>query len=289
MSILDLLLEPLQYDFMVRALLATTLAAVVCALISCWLVLIGWSLMGDAIAHAVFPGVVIAYTLGAPFALGALVFAGLAVGLIGAVRSTRHVREDTAIGIVFTSLFALGLVLISVTPSQIDLGHIVFGNVLGVSADDLLHIAVIAGVVAVIVIVKRRDLTLVAFDRAHAHALGIDPRVISALLLGLLALTTVVALQIVGVILVVAMLVVPGATARLLTDRLRRMLVIAPSLAAGSSVIGIYLSYGFDASPGGLVVLVQATVFAAVAVGVRLRGARRRERSIPRRTATHSA
>lgn len=275
MTVVDLLLEPLQYEFVVRALLATGIAAVVCALISCWLVLIGWSLMGDAIAHAVFPGVVLAYIVGAPFALGALVFAFLAVGLIGAVRSTRNVREDAAIGIVFTSLFALGLVLISVTPSQIDLGHIVFGNVLGVSALDLLQIAIIAGVVAVIVVVKRRDLTLVAFDRAHAQAIGIDPRVISALLLGLLALTTVVALQIVGVILVVAMLVIPGATARLLTDRLRHMLVIAPSLAAASSIIGIYLSYWFDASPAGLVVLVQAAAFALVAAGTRLRRARR--------------
>lgn len=297
MSILDLLLEPLQYDFMVRALLATIIAAVVCALISCWLVLVGWSLMGDAIAHAVFPGVVIAYALGAPFALGALVFAFLAVGLIGAVRSTPTVREDTAIGIVFTSLFALGLVLISVTPSQIDLGHIVFGNVLGVSVLDLLQIAVIAGVVAVVVLIKRRDLTLVAFDRAHAHALGINPRVVSALLLGLLALTTVVALQIVGVILVIAMLVIPGATARLLTHRLGRMLILAPSLAAGSSAVGIYLSYWLDASPAGLVVLVQASVFALVAAVVRVRdgrngrpiSARRRAESIPRETETHSA
>jgi manganese transport system permease protein len=270
-SILDLLIEPLQYDFMVRALMATTIAAVVCALLSCWLVLIGWSLMGDAVAHSVFPGVVIAYTLGAPFALGAIVFAFLAVGLIGAVRSTRTVREDAAIGIVFTSLFALGLVLISVTPSQIDLGHIVFGNVLGVSAVDLLQIAVIAGIVAVIVIVKRRDLTLVSFDRSHAQAIGIEPRVITGLLLGLLALTTVVALQIVGVILVIAMLVIPGATARLLTDRLRRMLVIAPSIAAASSIVGIYLSYWLDASPAGLVVLVQAGVFAIVAAGTHLR------------------
>ncbi len=253
--------------------------------------------MGDAIAHAVFPGVVIAYAVGAPFALGALVFAFLAVGLIGAVRSAPTVREDTAIGIVFTSLFALGLVLISVTPSQIDLGHIVFGNVLGVSALDLVQIGVIAAVVAVIVMVKRRDLTLVAFDRAHAHALGIDPRVVSALLLGLLALTTVVALQIVGVILVIAMLVIPGATARLLTDRLRRMLLIAPALAAASSVIGIYLSYWLDASPAGLVVLVQASVFAIVATVVRLRDGRndrpdrraRRGMSIPHDAATHSA
>lgn len=280
MTLIDLLIEPLQYDFMLRALFATTIAAVVCALLSCWLVLIGWSLMGDAVAHAVFPGVVLAYAVGAPFALGAIIFAFLAVGLIGVVRATRSVKEDAAIGIVFTSLFALGLVLVSVTPSQIDLGHIVFGNVLGVSALDLLQIAVIAGIVVVIVLVRRRDLTLVAFDRAHAHAIGINPRVISALLLGLLALTAVVALQVVGVILVVAMLIIPGVTARLLTERMSRMLVVAPLLAAAASVLGIYLSYWLDVSSAGAVVLVQAAVFTLVAGGVRLRTAVLRAESI---------
>ena len=285
MTPIDLLLEPLQYDFMVRALIATTIAAVVCALLSCWLVLVGWSLMGDAVAHSVFPGVVIAYSLGAPFALGALVFGFLAVGLIGAVRETRRVKEDAAIGIVFTTLFALGLVLVSVTPSQIDLGHIIFGNVLGVSAVELLQIGTIALVVATVLMIKRRDLTLFAFDQAHAHAIGLNPRVISALLLGLLALTTVVALQVVGVILVVAMLIIPGSTAFMLTDRFGRMLMIAPLIAALSSVLGIYLSYWLDASSGGLVVLVQAAVFAIVALTsprhgllARLIAARRRER-----------
>ena len=136
----DLLLEPLRYGFMVRALAATLVAAVVCAVLSCWLVLIGWSLMGDAVSHAVLPGVVLAYILGVPFALGAIVFGVLAVALIGVVRDTSRIKEDAAIGIVFTTLFALGLVLISVTPSQTDLNHIIFGSLLGVSAD-LIQIA----------------------------------------------------------------------------------------------------------------------------------------------------
>lgn len=262
MNPIDFLLEPLQYDFMVRALVTTVIAAVVCALLSCWLVLVGWSLMGDAVSHAVLPGVVLAYVAGAPFAIGALIFGFLAVGLIGVVRSTGRVKEDAAIGIVFTSLFALGLVLISVTPSQTDLSHIVFGNVLGVSPTDLLQIAIIAAVAAVILLVKRRDLTLFAFDPAHAHAIGLNPRMLSALLLGLLALTTVVALQVVGVILVVALLITPGATAFLLTERFTRMLVIAPLIAAGGSVLGILLSYWLDAASGGLVVLVNGVVFA---------------------------
>lgn len=264
MNPLDLLLEPLQYEFMIRALATTVIAAVVCALLSCWLVLIGWSLMGDAVSHAVLPGVVLAYIVGAPFALGALVFGFLAVGLIGLIRGTSRIKEDAAIGIVFTTLFALGLVLISVTPSQTDLNHILFGNILGVSGADLIQIGILAVLVLAILVLKRRDLTLYAFDPAHAFAIGLNPRLLGALLLGLLALTSVVALQVVGVILVVALLIIPGATAYLLTDRFGRMLLIAPIMSVVSSIVGIYLSYWFDASSGGLVVVVQGCVFALV-------------------------
>lgn len=264
MSPLDWILEPLTYDFMVRALLTTVIAAIVCALLSCWLVLVGWSLIGDAVSHAVLPGVVLAYVLGLPFALGAMVFGFLAVALIGCVRATSRVKEDAAIGIVFTTLFALGLVLISVTPSQNDLNHIIFGNVLGVSRTDLLQVAILGAIVLVVLVVKRHDLTLYAFDPTHAHAIGLSPRLLGASLLGLLALTCVVALQVVGVVLVVAMLVIPGATAHLLTDRFGRMLLIAPGLSALCSVTGLYVSYWYDASPGGLVVVCQGCVFTLV-------------------------
>lgn len=264
MNPLDLLLEPLQYDFMVRALAATVVAALVCALLSCWLVLVGWSLMGDAVSHAVLPGVVLAYIVGAPFAIGALVFGVLAVVLIGVIRGTSRVKEDAAIGIVFTTLFALGLVLISVTPSQTDLNHIIFGNILGVSRNDLIQIALLAGIAFVLLVLKRRDLTLYAFDPIHAQAIGLSPRRLGALLLGLLAVTAVVALQVVGVILVVAMLIIPGATAHLLTDRFGRMLLIAPAISVSASVLGIFISYWVDASSGGLIVLVQGAIFALV-------------------------
>lgn len=264
MNIFDIIIEPLQYEFMVRALVTTVIAAVVCAVLSCWLVLIGWSLMGDAVSHAVLPGVVIAYVLGAPFAIGALVFGLLAVALIGAIRDTSRVKEDAAIGIVFTTLFALGLVLISVTPSQTDLNHIIFGNILGVSSGDLLQISILASVAFAVLFVKRRDLTLYAFDPTHAFAIGLSPRFLGALLLGVLALTAVVALQVVGVVLVVAMLIIPGATAHLLTDRFGRMLLIAPIFSALSAVIGIYLSYWIDAASGGLVVVVQGVSFGFV-------------------------
>ncbi|MBM7461328.1 metal ABC transporter permease [Rhodococcus coprophilus] len=261
---LDLLLDPLQYGFMQRALIVAVAATVVCALLSCWLVLIGWSLMGDAVSHAVLPGVVLAYLAGAPFALGALLFAGIAVALIGLVRNTSRVKEDAAIGIVFTTLFALGVVLISKNPSQIDLNHVLFGNLLGLASGDVWQVSALAAAVLVVLVVKRRDLTLFAFDRVQAHALGISPGRLSALLLALLAVTIVSAIQAVGVILVVAMLIIPGATAYLLTDRLARMLVIAPVLAVAASVVGVYTSYYTDAATGGVVVLAQSVVFAAV-------------------------
>ena len=262
MSLLDLILEPLQYDFMVRAIATTVIAAIVCAVLSCWLVLVGWSLMGDAVSHAVLPGVALAYVVGVPFALGAVVFGFLAVGLIGLVRGTSRIKEDAAIGIVFTTLFAAGLVMISVTPSQTDLSHIIFGNILGISAAELVQIAVLAAVAFVVLFVRRRDLTLYAFDPTHAHAIGLSPRFLGALLLGVLALTAVVALQVVGVVLVVAMLIIPGATAYLLTDRFSRMLILAPAISAVCSVIGIYISYWADAASGGLVVVTQGAVFA---------------------------
>jgi manganese transport system permease protein len=264
MNPLDFLLEPLSYDFMVRALATTVIAAVVCAVLSCWLVLIGWSLMGDAVSHAVLPGVVLAHIVGAPFALGAVVFGFLAVALIGVVRDTSRVKEDAAIGIVFTSLFALGLVLISVTPSQTDLNHIIFGNLLGVSWADLLQVIVLGAVTFGILVIKRRDFTLYAFDPTHAHAIGLNPKLLGAALLGLLALTAVVALQAVGVILVVAMLIIPGATAYLLTNRFGRMLVIAPAISAGCAVTGLYLSYYLDTASGGMVVLTQGAAFLLV-------------------------
>lgn len=264
MNPLDFLLEPLSYDFMVRALATTLIASVVCAVLSCWLVLIGWSLMGDAVSHAVLPGVVLAYVVGAPFAVGAVIFGFLAVALIGVVRDTSRIKEDAAIGIVFTTLFALGLVLISVTPSQTDLSHIIFGNLLGVSWTDLIQIAVLGALTFAILMFKRRDFTVYAFDPTHAHAIGLNPKLLGAALLALLALTSVVALQAVGVVLVVAMLIIPGSTAYLLTDRFGRMLLIAPAISVACAVIGLYLSYYFDTASGGMVVLTQGAAFALV-------------------------
>jgi manganese transport system permease protein len=261
-------------------------ASVVCALLSCWLVLIGWSLMGDAVAHAVLPGVVLSYLVGAPFAIGAFLFGIGAVALIGGVRETTRLKEDTAIGVVFTTVFAVGVVLVSTTPSQVDLSHVLFGNVLGVSDADVLQVLVLAAVAFAVLVVLRRDFTLYAFDRVHGHVVGLPVRRLGALLLGLLAVTVVVALQAVGVVLAVAMLITPGATAFLLTDRIQHMLLVAPAVAVTAAVVGTWGSYVLDVGSAGLVVVCQGAAFAVAWVVARRRdrratgvGGRRRPRS----------
>ena len=186
----------------------------------------------------------------------------MAVALIGGVRRSGRVREDAAIGIVFTTMFAFGLVLISVTPSNTDLNHILFGNVLGVSWSDVLQVAILAVVVAAVLLVKRRDFVLYAFDPGFAQAVGLRPRLLGALLLIMLALTSVVALQIVGVVLVVAMLVIPGSTARLITDRFVPMLAVSVGVSLVGTLTGLYASYYADVSPGGAVVVTQGILFA---------------------------
>jgi manganese transport system permease protein len=231
--LLDLLLEPLQQGFIQRALGLGLVVAVVCALLSCFMTLKGWALMGDAISHAVLPGVVLAYAMNLPFALGAFVFGVGSVALIGWLRRHSRVREDSLIGLVFTGFFALGLVLISKLRSSVDLSHILFGNLLGISNADIAQTLAISLVVLVVLLMRRRDLLLFCFDPGHARSIGLRTGVLHYLLLILLSLSAVAALQAVGIILVVAMLVTPGATAHLLTDRFDRMNV----LAVGSAML----------------------------------------------------
>lgn len=273
MSLWQFLVAPLGYDFMLNAMITTIVASIVCAILSCWLIMAGWSLMGDAVSHAVLPGVVLAYIGGFPYVIGALIFGLGAVVLIGVVRQQARVREDAAIGIVFTTLFAIGMVMISVTPSQTDLNHILFGSVLGLSRGDVIQVALVAVVAAAWMIIKRRDLTLYVFDPGHAHAIGLRPGRMRWSLLIVLALTVVVALQAVGVIMVVAMLITPGAAAFCLTRRFGVMLVLAPVIAAVCALVGLYLSYYLDLSPGGSVVVCQGAAFtlAATAGGIRRR------------------
>ncbi|MBC1260139.1 metal ABC transporter permease [Synechococcus sp. BSF8S] len=255
------LLEPLRHDFMVRALLVSALVAGVCGLLSCFMTLKGWALMGDAVSHAVMPGVVIAYALNLPFALGAFVFGVGSVAVIGYIKQMTRIKEDTVIGLVFTGFFALGLTLVSKVRSTIDLTHILFGNVLGISADDIRQTVLISLLVLALLLLFRRDLILFCFDPTHARSIGVNTGFLHYLLLSVLSLAAVAGLQTVGIILVVAMLVTPGATAYLLTDRFDRMTWIAIGSAVLSSVLGIYWSYWMDASTAGCIVLVQTGLF----------------------------
>jgi manganese transport system permease protein len=281
------LVEPLQQVFLQRALGLGLLVAAVCALLSCYLTLKGWALMGDAISHAVLPGVVLAHLVGAPYAAGAFLFGVGSVTVIGWLRRHTRLREDALIGVVFTAFFALGLVLISKLRSGVDLSHILFGNLLGLSDDDLLQTSLIALAVLAVVAVRRRDLLLFCFDPGQAQAIGLRTGVLQTLLLTLVSLAAVAALQAVGIILVVAMLVTPGATAFLLTDRFDRMNLLAVLAAMLSTSLGLYVSYWLDASTAGCIVLVQATLFAVALLlaprhgllAQRRRG--RRTRSLP--------
>ncbi len=261
MTIIDWFAVPLSYPFMQRALLVSLMVGAVCAVLSCYLVLKGWSLMGDAVSHAVLPGIVLAHVAGLPLAVGAFA-AGLSCALLtGYLKESSRVKEDTVMGVVFSGMFGFGLVIFTKVETEQHLLHILFGNVLGVSVQDLIETALIAGVTLAIVLVKRRDLLLYCFDPNHARAIGLPVKVLHYGLLVLLSLTIVGSLKAVGIILVVAMLIAPGAIAFLLTDRFERMLVIATVVATGSSVLGTLISFHIDGATGACIVLVQATVF----------------------------
>jgi manganese/iron transport system permease protein len=263
------LLEPFRYGFMNEAFLAGMMVAVVCAVLSCYLVLKGWSLMGDAVSHAVLPGIVLAYWVGAPLALGAFgagLFCAVATGYI---KTRSRVKEDTVMGVVFTGLFGLGLVMFSRTTSDLHLDHILFGNILGIDAAQLREIALISGLALALLAVRGRDLKLVCCDPSHAQVIGLSVRNLTFLLLCVLALVIVAALRAVGIILVVAMLITPGATGFLLAKRFARMVLIAVVAAAVCTFAGIYVSFFADASPAACIVLAQSLVFSA-AYGKRL-------------------
>ena len=259
-------IEILKYAFMQRALVTGLATALVCGLLSCWITHMGWSLMGDAISHSILPGVVISHLLGLPYLVGALVFALITVILVGQVKKSQIVKPDTAIGIVFTTFFALGTVLISKVPSQINLSHILFGNLLGVTVPDMLQVLLIGLPIALVLVLKNRDLTLLAFDPTHAQAIGLSVRWLTSLLLVALALAIVISLQAVGVILSVSLLIVPGACARLLTNRMRHMLWLSPLIAIVSVLVGITGSYYFDASSGGMIGLTLGIIFCIIFV-----------------------
>lgn len=255
------LLEPFHYGFMREALLIGALVGAVCAVFSCYLILKGWALMGDAISHAVLPGVVGAYMLGLPLPLGAFASGLLCALGTGWIKANSRIKEDTVMGIVFTGLFALGLVMFTKVQTDAHLNHILFGNILGIERDDMLQTIAASLLTLAVMLVLRKDLLLFCFDPAHTRAIGLNAGALHYILLSLLAATIVASLQAVGIILVVAMLVTPGCTARLLADRFDHMLIIA----AGSSVLaacaGVYASFFINGATGACIVLAQAALF----------------------------
>lgn len=255
------LLAPFDYDYMVKAMWVSALVGAVCAFLSAFLMLKGWSLIGDALGHAVVPGVAGAYMIGLPYSLGAF-FAGLLAALsMVLVRQRTKLREDAIIGIVFTSFFALGLLMVSIWPASVNIQAIVMGNILGISDEDTLQVAAIAGVSLTILVLKWKDLMLVFFDENHARAVGIDPRALQILFFTLLAACIVAALQTVGAILVIAMVVTPGATAYLLTDRFQVLLVLSVAIGAATAFLGAYISFFLDGATGGIIVTLQTLLF----------------------------
>ncbi|UHM93313.1 metal ABC transporter permease [Rahnella victoriana] len=261
MSWFEVLTEPLSFDFMQRALLTAVATSIVCAIFSCFLVLKGWSLMGDAISHAVLPGVVLAYLAGIPLVIGAFgsgLFCAVATGFI---KEHCRVKEDSVMGIVFSGMFAAGLVLFSRVNTEQHLSHILFGNVLGVTDSEMLQTLIIATVVTLAIIFKFKDLMLFCFDPVQAKVIGLPVRFYHYALLCMLALTIVAALQAVGVVLVVAMLITPGITAFLLCKTLPKMLLVAVTASMLAAISGTFISFYIDAATGPTIVLVQAALF----------------------------
>ncbi|MEP0944794.1 MAG: metal ABC transporter permease [Rhizobiaceae bacterium] len=261
MTLLEELLLPLQFSFMVNALIISFIIALPCALLSCFLVLKGWSLMGDAISHAVLPGVVVAYIVNIPLVIGAFVAGMICAVLTGYLNENSRIKQDTVMGVVFSGMFGLGIVLYTSIQSDVHLDHILFGNMLGVGWDDIATTGGIALCVLLVMAVKWRDLMLHAFDPAQAKAAGLPVRVIHYGLLCMLSLTIVSALKAVGIILTIALLIAPGAIAFLVTKRFEHMMVIAVLVATTSSLLGVYASFFIDSAPAPTIVLLMTLIF----------------------------
>jgi len=260
---IDMLLLPFQFPFMQQAFVISALVAFPMAMLSCFLVLKGWSLMGDAISHAVLPGVVLAYVAGLPFAVGAFAAGMICALATGYLKENSRVKEDTIMGVVFSGMFGLGIVLYTSIETELHLDHILFGDMLGVTWADVAESSVIAAVAGGAVALLRRDLLLHAFDAQHARAIGLPVRLLHYGLLAILSLTIVGALKAVGIILAIAFLIAPGATAFLLTKRFDRMLVAALCVALAASFLGVYLSFFLDSAPAPTIVLLMSLAFTA--------------------------
>lgn len=253
--------EPFAYSYMTNAMWVSALVGGVCGFLSAYLMLKGWSLIGDALSHSVVPGVAGAYILGLPFALGAFLSGGLAAAAMLFLSNRSGLKTDTVIGMIFTGFFGLGLFLISVFPTPVSPQSITMGNILTISPEDTLQLLLIGGISAVVLLILWKDLMVTFFDEGHARTIGLRPDLMKAIFFTLLSASTVAAMQTVGAFLVVAMVVTPGATAYLLTDRFPRLLALSAGIGAATGSIGAYLSFFLDGATGGVIVLLQFTLF----------------------------
>ncbi|SFR42703.1 manganese/iron transport system permease protein [Yoonia tamlensis] len=261
---IDTLLQPFGYSYMFNAMWVSALVGGVCAFLSAYLMLKGWSLIGDALSHAIVPGVAGAYMLGLPFALGAFAAGGLAAGAMLFLNQRSGLKEDTIIGIIFTSFFGLGLFMVSLSPTSVSVETITMGNILAITPSDTLQLAIIGFVTLAVLLAKWKDLMVTFFDETHARSIGLRVDALKVVFFTLLSASCVAALQTVGAFLVIAMVVTPGATAYLLTDRFPRLLILSVAIGAGTSFVGAYLSYFMDGATGGLIVTLQTLIFLTV-------------------------
>ena len=257
----EILLSPFSYSFMVNAILISALVGGVCAFLSAYLMLKGWSLIGDALSHAIVPGVAGAYMLGLPFSVGAFFSGGLASSVMLFLSQRTKLKEDTIIGLIFSSFFGLGLFMVSLSPTSVDIQTIVLGNILSITPFDAIQLLLISFITILILIFKWKDILVVFLDENHARTVGLNPTYIKILFFTLLSASTVAALQTVGAFLVIAMVVTPGATAYLLSDRFGVILTISVLIGVFSSLIGAYLSFFIDGATGGIIVLIQTAFF----------------------------
>lgn len=278
------LLEPFSYDYMLNAMWVSAMVGGLCAFLSCYLMLKGWSLMGDALSHAIVPGVAGAYMLALPFSLGAFFSGGLAAAAMLFLNQRTRLKEDAIIGLIFSSFFGLGLFIVSLNPTAVNIQSIVLGNILAIAPEDILQLAIIGGVSAMVLIFTWKDLLVTFFDENHARAIGLRPTRLKVLFFTLLAVSAVAALQTVGAFLVISLLVAPGATAWLLTDRFPRLLLIAVLIGSVTSFLGAWASYYLDGATGAIIVVAQTLLFLLAFVFAPRHGvlaARRRSRQIP--------
>ncbi|MGG5159972.1 iron/manganese ABC transporter permease subunit SitC [Citrobacter portucalensis] len=255
------LTEPFGYQYMLNAMWVSAMVGGLCAFLSCYLMLKGWSLIGDALSHSIVPGVAGAYMLGLPFALGAFLSGGLAAGSMLFLNQRSRLKEDAIIGLIFSSFFGIGLFMVSLNPMSVNIQTIILGNVLAIAPEDILQLAIIGVISLTILFLKWKDLMVVFFDENHARSIGLNPGRLKLLFFTLLSVSTVAALQTVGAFLVICLVVTPGATAWLLTDRFPRLLTIAVAIGSLTSFFGAWLSYWLDGATGGIIVVLQTLLF----------------------------